>query len=214
MFKKAKRCNFRRRNDSEDEEKEVGQQSGGPRAEDLANPSESTSTGPAPGANMLNNHGNGFQPGAVKSNKEKKRKKEDRDREEPKASLLSFHDDEDEAEVFHVKKSNHSKKIVKQLKKEFKEDLEKTGSATQDQNTFIPGGPAQNLSIKEEPLEGSRASSEQGEEEMEVDSNEEQEEEGEQRPAGGAFSQTLSALSSLRPGENIHQSSPDLDRTS
>ncbi|XP_016358536.1 PAX3- and PAX7-binding protein 1-like [Sinocyclocheilus anshuiensis] len=187
MFKKAKRCNFRRRNDSEDEEKEVGQQSGGPGAEDLANPSEYTS-----------NHGNGFQPGAVKSNKEKKRKKEDR--EEPKASLLSFHDDEDEAEVFHVKKSNHSKKIVKQLKKEFKEDLEKTGSATQDQNMRI-GGPAQNLSIKEEPLEGSRASSEQGEEEMEVDSNEEQEEEGEQRPAGGAFSQTLSALSSLRPGE-------------
>ncbi|XP_016381482.1 PAX3- and PAX7-binding protein 1-like [Sinocyclocheilus rhinocerous] len=200
MFKKAKRCNFRRRNDSEDEEKEVGQQSGGPGAEDLSNPSESTSTGPAPGANMLNNHGNGFQPGAVKSNKEKKRKKENRDREEPKASLLSFHDDEDEAEVFHVKKSNHSKKIVKQLKKEFKEDLEKTGSATEDQNTRI-GGPAQNLSIKEEPLEGSRASSEQGEEEMEVDSNEEQEEEGEQRPAGGAFSQTLSALSSLRPGE-------------
>uniref|UniRef100_A0A673HHQ0 PAX3- and PAX7-binding protein 1-like n=1 Tax=Sinocyclocheilus rhinocerous TaxID=307959 RepID=A0A673HHQ0_9TELE len=198
MFKKAKRCNFRRRNDSEDEEKEVGQQSGGPGAEDLSNPSESTSTGPAPGANMLNNHGNGFQPGAVKSNKEKKRKKENRDREEPKASLLSFHDDEDEAEVFHVKKSNHSKKIVKQLKKEFKEDLEKTVLLT---SLFIPGGPAQNLSIKEEPLEGSRASSEQGEEEMEVDSNEEQEEEGEQRPAGGAFSQTLSALSSLRPGE-------------
>ncbi|XP_050977295.1 PAX3- and PAX7-binding protein 1 [Labeo rohita] len=198
MFKKAKRCNFRRRNDSEDEEKEEDQQSGGPGAEDSANPSESTITGPAPAANMLNNHGNGFQPAAIKSNKEKKRKKENR--EEPKASLLSFHDDEDEAEVFRVKKSNHSKKIVKQLKKEYKEDLEKTGNVIQDQNTRI-GGPVQNLSIKEEPLEGSRASSEQGEEEMEVDSNEEQEEDGEQRPAGGAFSQTLSALSSLRPGE-------------
>lgn len=69
---------------------------------------------------------------------------------------------------------------------------------------FILGGPAQNLSIKEEPLSGSRASSEQGEEEMEVDSNEEQEEEGEQKSAGGAFSQTLSALSSLRPGESFH----------
>ncbi|KTG36958.1 hypothetical protein cypCar_00016430 [Cyprinus carpio] len=195
MFKKAKRCNFRRRNDSENEEKEGDQQSGGPGAEDSANPSESTSTGPAPGANMLNSHGNGFQPGAVKSNKEKKRKKENR--EEPKASLLSFHDDEDEAEMFRVKKSNHSKKIVKLLKKEYKEDLEKTGSATQDQNMRI-GGPAQNLSIKEEPLEGS---SEQGEEEMEVDSTEEQEEEGEEKPAGGAFSQTLSTLSSLRPGE-------------
>uniref|UniRef100_A0A672QVA6 GCF C-terminal domain-containing protein n=1 Tax=Sinocyclocheilus grahami TaxID=75366 RepID=A0A672QVA6_SINGR len=185
MFKKAKRCNFRRRNDSEDEEKEEDQQSGGPGAEDSANPRESTSTtGPAPAANTLNNHGNGFQLGAVKFNKEKKRKIENR--EEPKASLLSFRDDEDETEVFRVKKSNHSKKIVKQLKKEYKDDLEKTDS---------------NLSIKEEPLEGSRASSEQGEEEMEVDSNEEQEEDGEQRPAGGAFSQTLSALSSLRPGE-------------
>lgn len=102
MFKKAKRCNFRRRNDSEDEEKEEGQQSGRPGAEDSANPSESTITttttgpapaaAPAPAANTLNNHGNGFQPGAVKFNKEKKRKNENR--EEPKASLLSFHDDE------------------------------------------------------------------------------------------------------------------------
>uniref|UniRef100_A0A8C2PTH2 PAX3 and PAX7 binding protein 1 n=1 Tax=Cyprinus carpio TaxID=7962 RepID=A0A8C2PTH2_CYPCA len=199
MFKKAKRCNFRRRNDSEDEEKEEGQQCGGPGAEDSASPSESTSTtGPATAANTLNNHGNGFQPGAVKLNKEKKRKNENR--EEPKASLLSFRDDDDETEMFRVKKSNHSKKIVKQLKKEYKEDLEKTSGPTQDQNTRI-GGPAPNLSIKEEPLEGSRASSEQGEEEMEVDSTEEQEGDGEQRPAGGAFSQTLSALSSLRPGE-------------
>lgn len=96
MFKKAKRCNFRRRNDSEDEEKEEGQRSGGPGSEDSANPSESTITttgpAPAPAANTLNNHGNGFQPGAVKFNKEKKRKNENR--EEPKASLLSFHDDE------------------------------------------------------------------------------------------------------------------------
>ncbi|XP_051765291.1 PAX3- and PAX7-binding protein 1 [Ctenopharyngodon idella] len=197
MFKKAKRCNFRRRNDSDDEEKEEVQQSGGPGAEESANPSESI-TGPAPGANILNNHGNGFQPGSVKINKDKKKRKENR--EEPKASLLSFHDDEDDTEVFRVKKSYHSKKIVKQLKKEYKEDLEKNTSAIPEQSMRI-GGPAQNLSIKEEPLSGSRASSEQGEEEMEVDSNEEQEEEGEQKSAGGAFSQTLSALSSLRPGE-------------
>lgn len=192
MFKKAKRCNFRRRNDSEDEEKEEQQQSGGPGAEDSASPSESGS-GPAPGANVLNNHGNGFQPGAVKAVKEKKKRKEIR--EEPKASLLSFQDDEDEAEVFRVKKSNHSKKIVKQLKKEYKEDLEKT---VPEQSTRIGG---QNLTIKEEPLEGSRASSEQGEEEMEVDSNEDQEEEGDQKSAGGAFKENLSALSLLRPGE-------------
>ncbi len=43
----------------------------------------------------------------------------------------------DEIEVFHVKKSNHSKKIVKQLKKEYKEDLEKTSCTIPDQNTRI-----------------------------------------------------------------------------
>lgn len=31
-----------------------------------------------------------------------------------------------------MKKSNHSKKIVKQLKKEYKEDLEKAGHVKQD----------------------------------------------------------------------------------
>lgn len=98
MFKKAKRCNFRRRNDSEDEEKEEQQHSGGPGAEDSASPSESSS-GPAPGANVLNNHGNGFQPGAVKAVKEKKKKKEIR--EEPKASLLSFQDDEGAHSLHH-----------------------------------------------------------------------------------------------------------------
>lgn len=72
---------------------------------------------------------------------------------------------------------------------------------------YFPGGPAQKLAIKEEPLEGSRASSEQGEEEMEVDSNEEQDEENDQKDGvrGGAFSQNLSALNSLRPGEHHHQ---------
>lgn len=197
MFKKAKRCNFRRRNDSEDEEKEA-HQSGGPAAEASAKSSE-PSTCSAP--NVLNNHGNGFQSREIKLNKEKKKRE---NREEPKASLLSFQDDEvDDTEVFRVKKSNHSKKIVKQLKKEYKDDLEKTGSFVQDQSTRLDGGPAQKMAIKEEPLEGSRASSEQGEEEMEVDSNEEQDEENDQKGGvrSGAFSQNLSALSSLRPGE-------------
>lgn len=36
------------------------------------------------------------------------------------------------SEVFRVKKSNHSKKIVKQLKKEYKEDLEKSGHVKQE----------------------------------------------------------------------------------
>ena len=37
--------------------------------------------------------------------------------------------------MFRVKKSNYSKKIVKQLKKEYKEDLEKTGYVKQEPNT-------------------------------------------------------------------------------
>ena len=57
------------------------------------------------------------------------------------------------------------------------------------------------LTPKEEPgLEGSRASSEQGEEEMEGDSNDEQDGEGDTKAGGGASFQTLSTLSSLRPG--------------
>lgn len=97
MFKKAKRCNFRRRNDSEDEEKEENQQSGGPGAE--AKPSEANVTScAAPGVNVLNNHGNGFQSGLVKSNREKEKKKKE-NREEPKASLLSFQDDEGNVNV-------------------------------------------------------------------------------------------------------------------
>ncbi|KAA0703944.1 PAX3- and PAX7-binding protein 1 GC-rich sequence DNA-binding factor 1 [Triplophysa tibetana] len=191
---KAKRCNFRRRNDSEDEEKEENTQSGGPVAEVAAKPT----TCAAPGVNVLNNHGNGFQSGLVKSNKEKEKIKKKENREEPKASLLSFQDDEDDSEVFHVKKSYHSKKIVKQLKKEYKDDLEKNIDVVPEKSRRLDGGPAQNLAFKVEPLEAIRASSEQGEEEMEVDSNEE---DSEQKGAGGAFSQTMSALSSLKPGE-------------
>ncbi|KAI7793300.1 PAX3- and PAX7-binding protein 1 [Triplophysa rosa] len=196
MFKKAKRCNFRRRNDSEDEEKEENQQSGGPVAEDSTKPSEANVTArAAPGVNVLNNHGNGFQSGLVKSNKEKEKIKKKENREEPKASLLSFQDDEDDSEVFHVKKSYHSKKIVKQLKKEYKDDLEKNTDVVPEKSRRLDGGAAQNLAFKVEPLE---ASSEQGEEEMEVDSTEE---DSDQKGAGGAFSQTMSALSSLKPGE-------------
>lgn len=36
------------------------------------------------------------------------------------------------SEVFRVKKPNHSKKIVKQLKKEYKEDLQKSGNVKQE----------------------------------------------------------------------------------
>uniref|UniRef100_A0A4W4GJD5 GCF C-terminal domain-containing protein n=1 Tax=Electrophorus electricus TaxID=8005 RepID=A0A4W4GJD5_ELEEL len=189
MFKKAKRCNFRRRNDSDDEEKEEVQnqqqqqpqpQPCGPGLED---PDVSgADAAPGLGASVLSNHGNGLQPGLAKPPKERKKKKEGR--EEPKASLLSFNDDEEDSEVFRVKKSNHSKKIVKQLKKEYRE--EKTSYVVQDTSSRVDGV----------------GSSEQGEVEMEVDSIDEQEEDGEAKSSGGgAFTQTLSALSSLRPGE-------------
>lgn len=39
------------------------------------------------------------------------------------------------SEVFRVKKPNHSKKIVKQLKKEYKEDLKKGGTVSQEAKT-------------------------------------------------------------------------------
>ncbi|KAJ8384583.1 hypothetical protein AAFF_G00200200 [Aldrovandia affinis] len=210
MFKKAKRFNFRRRNDSDDEEKEDNHQPQlppqpqpcGPAVED---PSTRDQEGyhpePFAGVNLDMHHGNGLQNNAVKAFKEKKKNKDSRDA--PKASLLSFHDDEDDTEVFRVKKPNHSKKIVKQLKKEYKEDLEKTGHVKQEPNTGIDEV-SMAVAVKEEPrTESSHASSEQGEEEMEVDSNGEQEEinQPKSNPVGGAFSSTLSSLSTLRPGE-------------
>ncbi|KAI1903638.1 hypothetical protein AGOR_G00029260 [Albula goreensis] len=209
MFKKAKRVNFRRRNDSDDDEKEDIQQPQlppqpqpcGPATEEpCTREQEGYNAEPLAGVNLDVHHGNGLQTSVVKGFKEKKKNKENRDA--PKASLLSFHDDEEDTEVFRVKKPNHSKKIVKQLKKEYKEDLEKTGHIKQE-----PGPGADELTaspvpatVKDEPrTESSRASSEQGEEEMEVDSNEEDNEP--RGSAGGAFSSTLSSLSTLRPGE-------------
>uniref|UniRef100_A0A3P8Y055 GCF C-terminal domain-containing protein n=1 Tax=Esox lucius TaxID=8010 RepID=A0A3P8Y055_ESOLU len=203
MFKKAKRSNLRRRNESDEDEKEESQQVQpplqqpcGPFGVDGPMP-DAPSTDLFSGVSIDVHHGNGFQSKAIK--------KEKRTREvggAPKASLLSFDDDEDETEVFRVKKSNHSKKIVKQLKKEYKEDLEKVVPPT---DVSLPLA-----SIKEEPASG--AGSEQGEEEMEVDSTEEQEEESKMlshasknptTTASGAFSNTstLSTLSNLRPGE-------------
>ncbi|XP_055792798.1 PAX3- and PAX7-binding protein 1 [Salvelinus fontinalis] len=205
MFKKAKRSNLRRRNESDEDEKEESQTAQppcGPFAEDIPM-LDAPSTDTFSGVSMDVLHGNGFQSKAIK--KEKKTRDAGG---APKASLLSFDDDEDEAEVFRVKKSNHSKKIVKQLKKEYKEDLEKVCYVKQEPNTDVWSQPL--ASIKEEPA--SRAGSEQGEEEMEVDSTDEQEPKTHSQSlasktptttASGAFSNTstLSTLSNLRPGE-------------
>ncbi|CAM9193284.1 unnamed protein product, partial [Lampetra planeri] len=123
MFKKAKRANLRRRNDSDDEEQE----------ESLRPPLGADSVwGPL------------------------------------WAEVPFLEDEQHESEVFRVKKSNHSKKIVKQLKREYKEDLEKCGTVKHEIRSVA-------IAIKEEIT--SRAGSEQGEEEMEVDSADEQDNE-------------------------------------
>uniref|UniRef100_A0A669CS29 PAX3 and PAX7 binding protein 1 n=1 Tax=Oreochromis niloticus TaxID=8128 RepID=A0A669CS29_ORENI len=167
MFKKAKRANFRRRNESDEDEQEESQQPQlaptmfGPTEIPFMETSNSNATG-AP-STTESCHSNGLQGNTVRAVKKEKKVKDTTAVPGPtKASLLSFVDEEDSSEVFRVKKSNHSKKIVKQLKKEYKEDLERSGSTKQD------------LAVKEEVI--SRASSEQGEEEMEVESADEQEE--------------------------------------
>ncbi|KAL6098652.1 paxbp1 [Pungitius sinensis] len=221
MFKKAKRANFRRRNASDEEDQEEGRQppaaplplpSFGPVAEEIPFMETSNNSVTAAPSGADNYHSNGLQVNVCNVRAVKKEKKG----KEPavvtvtaagptKASLLSFDDDEEGSEVFRVKKSNHSKKIVKQLKKEYKEDLEKSG-VKQDVRSDAPPQPL--VSIKEEVL--SRAGSEHGEEEMEVDSAEEEEVKGQGGQAQGQVSKsnntgasfnTLSSLGSLRPGE-------------
>ncbi|XP_059729965.1 PAX3- and PAX7-binding protein 1 isoform X2 [Haemorhous mexicanus] len=129
--------------------------------------------------------------------KEKKRSRENK--EVPRASLLSFQDEEEETEeVFKVKKSSYSKKIVKQLKKEYKEDLEKSKVRTEvNSPTDVEAPPEKIGQNKDIGQEDGTANSEHGEEEMEVESEKEEE----KPKAGGAFSSALSSLNVLRPGE-------------
>ncbi|KAM4905482.1 PAX3- and PAX7-binding protein 1 isoform 1-T1 [Sylvia borin] len=129
--------------------------------------------------------------------KEKKRARENK--EVPRASLLSFQDEEEETEeVFKVKKSSYSKKIVKQLKKEYKEDLEKSKVRTEVNSPTDVETPLEKTGqVKDTGQEDGTANSEHGEEEMEVESEKEEE----KPKAGGAFSSALSSLNVLRPGE-------------
>ncbi|XP_035480876.2 PAX3- and PAX7-binding protein 1 [Scophthalmus maximus] len=210
MFKKAKRANFRRRNESDEDEPEASQRpplaptSCGPVVEEIPFMENLTSAFTrAPGASD-NFNSNGFLAnlsGGRAAKKETKVKEAIAVPGPTKASLLSFHDDEEGSEVFRVKKPNHSKKIVKQLKKEYKEDLEKSGSVKQESKSDV--SLQLPVSIKEEVT--SQACSEQGEEEMEVDSAEEHDEEARVQTAKSNSScatfNTLSSLGSLRPGE-------------
>ncbi|XP_028277282.1 PAX3- and PAX7-binding protein 1 [Parambassis ranga] len=215
MFKKAKRANFRRRNESDEEEHDESQQqslaptSFGPVGVEIPFMETNNTTTAAP-SSTDNCHRNGFLANinSVRAVKKEKKGKEAAPLPTPtKPSLLSFDDEEEGSEVFRVKKSNHSKKIVKQLKKEYKEDLEKSGCVKQESRSDAPHQPQ--VAIKEEVT--SRAGSEQGEEEMEVDSADEQEEDSRNQGAqaqsqvsrnntGPSFN-TLSSLGSLRPGE-------------
>ncbi|XP_042355020.1 PAX3- and PAX7-binding protein 1 [Plectropomus leopardus] len=215
MFKKAKRANFRRRNDSDEDEQEESRQppllptSFGPAVEEIPFMETSHSSVTGAPSSTDNCYSNGFLA-SVRTVKKEKKSRDVVTAAVPvptKASLLSFDDDEEGSEVFRVKKSNHSKKIVKQLKKEYKEDLEKSG-VKQEIKSDAPLQPV--LAIKEEVI--SRAGSEQGEEEMEVDSADEQAEDTKSQGGqgqgqvsrsnnAGATFNTLSSLSSLRPGE-------------
>ncbi|XP_072369515.1 PAX3- and PAX7-binding protein 1 isoform X1 [Scyliorhinus torazame] len=254
MFKKSRR-NFRRRNDSEEEEREDGPNQeavqAGPAAEAaLTNNSHEKSaepplqgcsepaTGPGPQSlarpalclpalgpvNVLPaalpfikplpglgppKAASGLhlaKPGpCIAATKLAARdKKRSREKEAPKAALLSFQDEDEEEEVFKVKKSNYSKKIVNKLKKEYKEDLEKSlakGDVNSQVSTafsFLADVTVEKPVLVKESVQDD-GQSEKGEEEMEVDSDE-QDEEGKTK-AAGAFTNTLSTLNALRPGE-------------
>ncbi|XP_077361282.1 PAX3- and PAX7-binding protein 1 [Festucalex cinctus] len=203
MFKRIKRANFRRRNESDEDEREENVQPMlaptlfGPVLEEV--PFLETSSGNNDG--NLSPRSNGLGGVFKNTRRDKKGKDSGMVLGPTKASLLSFDDDEEEEgpDVFRVKKSNHSKKIVKQLKKEYKEDLEKCGIV----KTEVVPQPV--IAIKEELF--SKVGSEHGEEEMEVDSADEQREQlkGSQVQRGsnntGATFNTFSSLNTLRPGE-------------
>ncbi|KAM9331598.1 PAX3- and PAX7-binding protein 1 [Pholidichthys leucotaenia] len=212
MFKKAKRANFRRRNDSDEDEREESQPLAptmfGPVSADIPF-METSNSNPTASAGITESFlSNGFQATVARNNKKEKKGKDAPAPTPAKVSLLSFDDEEEDSEVFRVKKSNHSKKIVKQLKREYKEDLVRAGSIKQEHKSDAPSQ-SQSAVVKEEVI--SRAGSEQGEEEMEVDSADEQDDvrsQSSQTPSQGskgnnaeASFNTLSSLSSLRPGE-------------
>ncbi|XP_069492435.1 PAX3- and PAX7-binding protein 1 isoform X2 [Ambystoma mexicanum] len=214
MFRKVRRVNLRKRNDSEEEEREregvdEPPPPPPPPAETpihyqtypmVPDPAISawmvlsgsepgyTSFGPPAGAGLhspqIGNNGLAQVPPRPKV------RKKPREESVPKRALLSFKDEveEEEEEVFQVKKSNYSKKIVKLLKKEYQEDLEKSKVLETPADKLGP--------IRDPNVDDGAANSELGEEEMEVESDKEEE-----KPKAGAFSSAVSNLNVLRPGE-------------
>ncbi|EHH17012.1 GC-rich sequence DNA-binding factor 1 [Macaca mulatta] len=101
-------------------------------------------------------------------------------------------------EVFKVKKSSYSKKIVKLLKKEYKEDLEKSKIKTELNSSAESEQPLDKTGhVKDTNQEDGVIISEHGEDEMDMESEKEEE----KPKTGGAFSNALSSLNVLRPGE-------------
>ncbi|XP_054433864.1 PAX3- and PAX7-binding protein 1 [Pteronotus mesoamericanus] len=221
MFRKARRVNVRKRNDSEEEERERDEEQepppllpppgtgeepgpggggGGDRApggEGLLGPGlpPPSALTPGPGAEA----GGCFPGGAEPGNGLKPRKRPRENKEVPRASLLSFQDEEEEnEEVFKVKKSSYSKKIVKLLKKEYKEDLEKSKIKTELNSSADNEPPLDKTGhAKDTGPEDGGALGERGEDEMDVESEKEEA----KAKAGGAFADALSSLNVLRPGE-------------
>ncbi|KAB1283869.1 PAX3- and PAX7-binding protein 1 [Camelus dromedarius] len=218
MFRKARRVNVRKRNDSEEEERERDEEQepppllpppgtgeepgpgGGDRApggESLLGPGLPPPSALTPGPGI--EAGGCFPGGAEPGNGLKPRKRQRENKEVPRASLLSFQDeDEENEEVFKVKKSSYSKKIVKLLKKEYKEDLEKSKIKTELNSSADNEPPLDKTGhVKDTNQEDGIIISEHGEDEMDMESEKEEE----KPKAGGAFSNALSSLNVLRPGE-------------
>ncbi|XP_063812522.1 PAX3- and PAX7-binding protein 1 [Pseudophryne corroboree] len=180
MFRKARRVQVRKRNDSEEEERE--QEAVVPQAE---HPTSSEPLHPPLIPGLLQ-HDNGLQPA-----------RPPRVAREPKAaSLLSFQDDVEEEEVFKIKKSTHSKKIAKLLKKEYRDDLEKVRPGSDGFSGLDGDQSHKNAAYKDGIQDEVMAGSDLGEEEMEVESEKEEE-----KPKAGSFANSLSSLNVLRPGE-------------
>ncbi|XP_034873503.1 PAX3- and PAX7-binding protein 1 isoform X2 [Mirounga leonina] len=219
MFRKARRVNVRKRNDSEEEERErdeeqepppllpppgTGEEPGSGGCGDRAPGGESLQ-GPGPPPPSALTPGSGaeaggcFPGGAEPGNGLKPRKRPRENKEVPRASLLSFQDEEEEnEEVFKVKKSSYSKKIVKLLKKEYKEDLEKSKIKTELNSSADNEPPLDKTGhVKDTSQEDGVIISEHGEDEMDMESEKEEE----KPKAGGTFSNALSSLNVLRPGE-------------
>ncbi|XP_021525082.2 PAX3- and PAX7-binding protein 1 isoform X2 [Aotus nancymaae] len=218
MFRKARRVNVRKRNDSEEEERErdeeqepppllpppgTGEEAGpggsdrAPGGESLLGPGPPPLSALTPGLGA--EAGGGFPGGTEPGNGLKPRKRPRENKEVPRASLLSFQDEEEEnEEVFKVKKSSYSKKIVKLLKKEYKEDLEKSKIKTELNSSAESEQPLDKTGhVKDTNQEDGVIISEHGEDEMDMESEKEEE----KPKTGGAFSNALSSLNVLRPGE-------------